>query len=201
MTGTDENTRKDSLLAEYKSAHDSFHNFDAFRWRSGSMVIGVSVVLWGFFFSGQTPPVNEKVAVVSVFTSILLSCWLFYANHYRQLYMIKLYRIHQIEHEMGMTLNARLGFRGLPNTGFKVYGLKGHYVDMVVYVLVSLFGPFYNFINNWVSGVKGTWYDVLIPFLSVPIVVLSIAWISKNESKMNQWYESNPPWEEFGGRS
>lgn len=131
---------KDVLLAEYQAAHDSFHHFDSFRWQSGSLLIAGSLVIWGFLFSNASVKPGA-ISITSIFISLIISAWLFYANHYRQLYMAKQFRIHQIEKELGMDLNVGHGLLGITTGKIKIHGSKGHNIDAFVFVIISLFGP------------------------------------------------------------
>jgi len=137
----------DNLHFEYQAAHDSFHHYDGFKWQSGTMLIASSTVLWGLLFSRDAPPSATQVACASIFISLLLSMWLLYAHHYRQLYMSKLHRIHLIELELKMKLNAPLGFIGVTDRTRNLYGPKGHNIDIFVCMLITIFGPIYQSIS------------------------------------------------------
>lgn len=171
----------DNLLSEYQAAHDSFHHYDGFKWQSGAMLIAGSTVLWGLLFSGNQVPSGARVACASVFISLLLSVWLIYTHHYRQLYMSKLYRIHIIEHELHMELNTPLGFPGISKSTRKLYGPKGHNIDIFVCFFITAFGPIYQLID---TGFKP---ELLLGML---FTALASSLVHRNEKAMIADYES-----------
>jgi hypothetical protein len=172
---------KQILLAEFNAAHDSFHHYDSFRWQSGSMLIAGSLVLWGFVLAGGKPA-PATIGITGFFISTLLAAWVLYAHHYRQLYMMKLYRIHQIENQLHMNLNRPIGFLGHGDVYLHTYGPKGHNLDFFVYIIVSLFGPAFAYLRSGFSP----WY--LAPLLViVPVFVTLII----NERRMYRTYESH----------
>lgn len=144
------------------------------------MLIASATVLWGLLFSADKPPSGAQVAWASVLISGLLSAWLLYANHYRQLYMSKLYRMHVIEGELKMSLNNPLGFPGLSKRTREIYGPKGHHIDMSVCVLITAFGPIYRFLES------GFELELLLGLLVMAGVS---CYVHGNEKKMIAGYE------------
>jgi 4-amino-4-deoxy-L-arabinose transferase-like glycosyltransferase len=179
------------LLAEYDNAHSTFQHYDSFRWQSGSILIAAAVVLWGLLFSRNTAPSVLEVSIAGVFVSLMLSCWLLYAFHYRQLYMTKMYRIHQIERRLGMNLNSQLGFLGHRKSDLRIYGPKGHNIDIAVFVLTSLFGPAYKILELREKA-EITRRSTLLLLLPLTITAVAIIFVRVNEKKMQRWYKSNP---------
>jgi len=167
---------KQTLLAEYQAAIAGFHHYDTFRWDAGSLLVAGSLVLLGLLFSYKEINVLT-LSVSSIFITLLLSAWLFFANHYRQLYMAKVLRMHEIEADLGMSLNRNLGIFG-KNTKLNIYGPKGHDIDTFIYITMSAFGPFligitYGFNNNW----------ILVSFI---IIILTVLRIRVQERKMKK---------------
>jgi hypothetical protein len=168
----------DAMLAEYQAAHNSFHHYDSFRWQSGSLLIAGSLVLWGFVITKQATPM--VIGVTSFFVTLLLSIWTLFAHHYRQLYMAKLHRIQEIEMLLQMHVNRRLGFLGQREVIYKIYGPKGHNLDLMIFVAISFFGPVLAMLT-----VGFAW-----PLcLSVPLVLGSVWWVRRNEKKMRLMYD------------
>ena len=173
------NSKEAILLAEYQAAHNSFHHYDNFRWQSGSMLIASSLVIWGFLISNSVGV--KSIGITSIFITLILSAWIFYAHHYRQLYMSKLYRIHEIEKELSMALNIRHGFLGITEKHYYIFGPKGHNIDRFIFVIISLFGPILTLFEKGFSF----WLCA-----SLPVVLIAIALVSINESKMMNFYRS-----------
>ncbi len=171
----------DIFLSEYENAHNSFHHYDSFRWQSGSILIAAAVVLWGLLFSRDRPPTLDQVGITSAFVSLIMSCWLLYAHHYRQLYLTKLLRIHEIEKQLKMKLNSRLGFLG-SDSKIKLLGLKGHKLDVLVYVFVSNFGIAYWLFSRPEDPTKA-WYHPLV-IVTLLIVLATLCAFFSNEKKI-----------------
>ncbi len=193
MTADQEKTLTDNqiLLAEYENAHTTFQHYDSFRWQSGAILIAAAVVLWGLLFSRSTAPSVLEVSIAGVFVSSILSCWLLYAFHYRQLYMAKMYRIHQIERLLGMKLNSQLGFLGHPKSDIRFYGPKGHIIDIAVFVLTSLFGSAYKVLELWENS-EITRRSTLLLLLPLTFTAFAIILVLVNEKRMREWYKQHP---------
>jgi len=167
----------DHLLAEYQAAHASFHHYDTFRWQSGAALLAACMVVWGLLIT--TNKGSELIGLTSLLMALLLSAWLLYAHHYRQMYMCKLHRIHEIEKELGMALNLRHGFPGIATPYYRKFGPKGHHLDCFVFVIVVLFGPVLGFLTLGFS-----WWLCI----SLPILAGTIVWVSLNECRMVRFY-------------
>ncbi len=169
---TDNEQKK--LLVEYQAAIEGFNHFDSFRWQSGGLLVAGSLVLWGIVFQNNIPD-QKTIGLISIFITILLAIWLLFAHHYRQLYMSKAYRFQEIEKLLGMELNRNLGFIGLEEKKISIYGPKGHNLDILVFIIVSLFGP------SLILFKSGFCFWVLIP---LPIIVIVVFWVLKSEKDM-----------------
>jgi hypothetical protein len=131
----DESSR-DVLLAEYSATNDVYLQYDGFRWQAGSFLIAGVFVYWGFLLQGDGA--SPVVGASSVLVAGLMSCWLFFAHHYRQLYLLKLHRIHQIERVLGMRQHRLfVEALGTNSTPHRAFGPKGHNIDIFVYLLTA----------------------------------------------------------------
>ena len=83
------------LLAEYSSATQVYLQYDGFRWQAGSFLIAGVFVYWGFLIQADSAALLAGLS--SLLVAALMSCWLLFAMHYRQLYLQKLHRIQEIE--------------------------------------------------------------------------------------------------------
>jgi hypothetical protein len=167
------------LLAEYQAAHASFHHYDGFRWQSGSLLIAGALVIWGSLLS-NVGICTSTINLTSVLIALIFTAWILYAHHYRQMYMTKLFRIHEIEKILNMELNKNHGFLGVPEGGYSKFGPKGHIIDMFVYILVSLFGPFLASIQ------KNSHFPLVF---SVLVIAITIGIVNNNEKRMIESYK------------
>lgn len=125
-----------SLMGEYAAGNSIYLTYDGFRWQAGSFLIAGVFVYWGFLITEKADV--SLTAISALFIAALMSCWLFFANHYRQLYMYKLLRLHEIERALSMEQHRRF-MPGAPSGIYhRAHGLKGHTIDAFVYALTTL---------------------------------------------------------------
>lgn len=130
--------KAENARIEYSAAQDAYLHYDNFAWQVGGVLIAGAFVYWGFIIS--TPPGLLPVLIGNLLVCLLMSIWLFYAEHNRQIYLYKLHRIHELEFELGMYQHRR--FKEWPNEK-KLYildGPAGHCLNYGIYGLVSLGG-------------------------------------------------------------
>lgn len=118
-------------LAEYQAAQATYLHYDAFRWQAGSFLIAGVFIFWGLLVQRSTDP--DVVASGSVLVTGLMSIWLLFAHHYRQIYLAKLNRIHEIETELGMEQHRRFVAQDGLGSRYRTYGPSGHHLDIGVY--------------------------------------------------------------------
>src|SRR4051812_16668301 len=111
------------------------------------MLIAGVFLFWGVVFTNDST--EELFAPASVVVTLVMTVWLLYANHYRQLYLFKLDRIHEIEMVLGMEANRRF-VETHPDARprYRASGTKGHDLDAILFVLVSVSGPFFAFFRQ-----------------------------------------------------
>jgi hypothetical protein len=131
--------RPESLLVEYQVAYAGVLHYDSFKWSAGSMLIAGVFLFWGVLFASESA--QELFAPASCLVALVMTVWILYASHYRQLYLLKLHRIREIEEALGMHANRRFVY-GTDDTGprYATHGLSGHTLDLCLYSLVSLGG-------------------------------------------------------------
>src|SRR5687767_10241258 len=95
----------EASLVEYQTAYAGVLHYDAFRWSAGSMLIAGVFLFWGVVFTDASS--EELFAPASVIVTSVITIWILYASHYRQLYLLKLDRMQEIEQQLGMTANLR----------------------------------------------------------------------------------------------
>jgi hypothetical protein len=152
------------LLVEYEATQAAYLHYDGFRWQAGSFLIAGVFIFWGLVVQQPTEP--RVGAAASFLVTGLMSTWLLFAYHYREIYMYKLRRIHEIELELGMEQHLRFR-RGNPATEIthRVSRPRGHELDLAVYLLTVLGTPL-------LAGVRDTfsiWY-----LASIPVIVVAL---------------------------
>jgi hypothetical protein len=162
---------EDSLRTEYATGNDAYMHYDDYSWQVGSVLIAGAFVFWGLLVSQENASLGLLVTS-STLVTLMMSIWLLYCNHLRQIYLCKLHRLQEIENLLGMNQHRRWK---KPNPIYRVYGPKGHTLDALVYVLVSMGAPIINLFkvefNLWLG----------LPAL---IVVLCLIWVEVNDRQL-----------------
>ncbi len=132
------NNKTDILLAEYTASHDAFIHQDNFAWQVGSILIASSLIFWGLIFEQEKP--KEPHLIFSSWIEIaLMSIWILYAHHNRQIYLWKLRRIREIESSLGMKSNLNWVEKNQKNKFiYRVFPPKGNMLNLAIYVLISI---------------------------------------------------------------
>lgn len=125
------------FLVEYTATQDAYLHYDNYSWHVGAVLIAGITVLWGFIIEKAIQ--SETLEPIALAVTLLMSVWMFYAHHNRQIYLSKLHRIWELEDILGFQQHRR--WRKAPNTrcsGYRTFGPNGHVLDLAVYWLVSL---------------------------------------------------------------
>lgn len=156
---------------EYAASNDAYMHYDGFRWQAGSFLISGVFVFWGLLIQQPLPP--RVITTASLLITGLMSVWLLFAHHYRQIYMGKLHRLWEIEELIGARQHLRFRRqRGHPS--YPVLGPKGHHLDMIVYAFTSLGSAALGASRNGFSW----WF-----LLPVPVVMVVTGYVGRNESR------------------
>ena len=167
-----ERPTREALLAEYAAANSVYLTYDGFRWQAGSFLIAGVFVYWGFLINTSG---NVSVTTVSsILVALLMSCWMLFANHYRQLYMHKLERMWEIERLLGMEQHLRFTKYSSSGRPVGAFGPRGHRIDLAVYVITSLGGSAITWARRGFS-----WTELLV----VVVVAVVVAYVTFNESR------------------
>lgn len=161
---TDEKTNKediDNVIAEYAATQDTYLHYDNFSWHVGAILVAGALVFWGFVIDKATQP--ELLAAANILVCALMSVWLLYVGHNRQIYRFKLHRIHELENRLNMQQHRR--FR---NGTYVLTQPRGAHLNAAIYMLVSLGGPV---LGSFKVGVF--WYSTGIPIV---LVILVLTW-------------------------
>jgi hypothetical protein len=165
--------RRAVLLAEYSAANDTYLQYDGYRWQAGSFLIAGVFIYWGFLLQSRASA--SVIGVSSLLVAGLMSCWLLFASHYRQLYLFKLHRLWEIETDLGMEQHLRFLANSETKKKYKSQGIKGHNIDQIVYCLTSVGGIVLAWTHNGFS-----WWDVIV----LPLVVAVVLWVRLNENRV-----------------
>lgn len=165
-----------SLLAEYAATNDAYMHYDNFSWQVGAVLIAGVFVFWGFLVEGDITPKLLVVSATSV--SLLMSTWLLYCDHNRQIYLCKLHRMYEIETLLGMEQHSRwiINFKdGKPI--YRVFGINGHKLNELIFLTTSL--------GTLAIGLFKVGF--VIPFaLPLVITIIVILWVRRNEKAIKK---------------
>ncbi len=147
---------------EYQATQEAYLHYDSFRWQAGSFLTAGVFVFWGLVVSqAKLPP--RIIATGATLVALLMSAWVLFAHHYRQLYLCKLARIHEIEEELGMEQHRRFIGNGVDGIRYRSFGPRGHNLDLFVYALTSLTG-----------SALGIAQGPFTPWLLVPLPIVGL---------------------------
>lgn len=176
---------KDALFAEYSAANDVYIHFDSYSWAVGSVLIAGVFVFWGFLLGMNLDPQGHPyfLIIATTLVNLIISLWMLYADHNRQIVLSKLHRIHQIEEKLGM--KQHLGW--VDHKGnkriYRTFGLKGHIIDLIIFLLTSLGTPFIGILIS-----NGTWnWGWAIP---ISISLLTFIFVRLNEFRIKKHLKS-----------
>jgi hypothetical protein len=161
------------MLVEYASAQECYLHYDAFRWQSGTFLIAGVFVFWGLIASADKEFLTPTaLGVASALVAVLMSLWVLYAHHYRQICLCKLHRIWELERLLGICQHQRL-----KEHYYLIYGPKGHNLDYCVYVTTSFGGIFISLLRIEFD------YRLLI---TIPVILFTFFMVFRNEKRFQE---------------
>ncbi len=154
------------VAAEYTATQDAYLQYGSFRWQSGGLLIAGAFVVLGFLTSPNIT--SRSLFVASLVVTIVMSIWILYAQHNRQLCLYKIDRLLELEFEMGAEQHRRFNRGQALGKHYPVIGIRGHYLDAILYASISFGGPL-------LAAAGGKWSLLLgIPIALVPVVLIAI---------------------------
>ena len=136
-------------LVEYQAGTSAYLSADNFPWQVGAVLMVAATILWGVVLIGNVDANSTSIGLWLV--SLIFSVWYLYANHNRQIYLMMLRTLAEIESEFGMEFNRRFWkTEDLKNPELNLaptryeYVLRfprGHQLNCAFYILGSLGGP------------------------------------------------------------
>jgi len=135
-----EKPKDEALIAEYSSANDAFMHYDSYSWQVGAVLIAGTFVFWGFLLDKNVE--LFLLFISSLLITLLMSSWIFYTSHNRQIYLSKLHRIREIEKMLGLKQHLRfIKNNSNKNSYYQTFGFRGHIIDYFIYVISSIGAP------------------------------------------------------------
>jgi len=162
----------ETLRIEYTAAQEDYMHNDNFIWQMGAILVAGAFVFWGLLLDKQIEP--RILGVSSLLVASLVSVWILYVHHYRQIYLCKLHRMHEIERFLGMQLHRRWVENppGEQKPFYYVFGPRGRTMNFIIYCFVSLGAPLIGLFkvgaNLWLG-------------LPMPLIVAVSIWVYRNE--------------------
>jgi len=147
-------TELENARVEYCATQDAFFHLNNLSWKVGSILIAGVVVFWGLLLDMSADFL--VIACANLFVCVLMSIWLFYAGHNRQIYLYKLHRVRQLEKILGMWQHRRFTGYAESDIVYPVPKPSGHWLYYCLYLLVSIGGP----ILLLLSKINGNLFDL-----------------------------------------
>jgi len=164
------------VAAEYAATQDAYLQYDSFRWQPGGLLIAGAFVFLGFLTSPNITP--SSLFVGSLVVTVVMSIWMLYAQHYRQLYLFKIDRLLDLELEMGAEQHRWFHRSEAARKHYPTIGIRDHDLDGIVYATISFRGPL-------LAAVSGKWSLLVgIPIALVPVVRIAVY---RQERKTMRW--------------
>ena len=154
---------------EYSATHDAYLHYDTFSWQVGAVLVAGVFVFLGFLLQLNVTDVKLFVAGSTIVT-ILMSAWILYADHNRQIYLQKLDRIHQLELHLGFQQHLRwIGTKSDPGP-CRYFGPSGHSLNVLIYA-VSCLSPT---LIGWVKLGLSPWFALPVSICLAVLLVLFV---------------------------
>lgn len=174
------------VVAEYAATQEAYLHYDAFRWQAGSLLVAGAFVFLGFLAS-STRTDERLSAAASIVVAAVMTIWILFNHHHRQLYLFKIDRLIELEMIMGAEQHRRFNRHGGTAKYYRARGPAGHNLDLAVYLLAALAAP-----ALAVTQREASWWQLL----AVAIVAGGFATVRRNEKLTLQWlaaHRSPPP--------
>lgn len=196
MTFQNPKPRDASLLAEYQAAHDYALHSNNLAWQIGSILISGVLILFGFLADKNTSPLFFFGGIL--IANIIISIWLCLFEGEHQIMLIKLYRIREIEKELGLKQNLLWEEKrnGSHHGIYRTFGPSGTVLTKYLYISISVitisFGlikyiPIFSGNNNFLRI-----YPLVTLILSFLIFSFTFAISCCNRAKFNIYLKTNP---------
>lgn len=132
---------KEYMQTEYNATNAAYLHYDNYSWLVGSVLIAGVFVFWGFLL--QVENLSIWVSLLSsALIFAIMTCWILYTFHNRQIYLYKLHRLWEIEGYLGMFQHRRFNKDFIPdkkekNIKYVIKGCKGNQLEIAIYLILS----------------------------------------------------------------
>lgn len=167
---------RDVALAEYGATHAAYLHYDNFSWQVGSVLIAAVFVFLGFLMQVPKEQAAGLFELASCFVAGVMTVWLLYTSHNRQIYIQKLDRIREIENQFGMLQHVGWS-QPASAPRYTSSWPGGHFLDQFVYLLVCSMGPVIGWFRIGYTDFS------LFPFL---IVLFGLMIVHRNQRLLNE---------------
>ena len=168
-------------IAEYEATQSTYLHYDSFRWQAGLLLIAGVFVFWGLLISTSPPATPKIVRLAGILVSFLMSIWVLFAHHYRQIYLCKLHRMHELEKDLSFEQHRRFIHGGVEGRQYRVFGPKGHNLDLAIYICSSFGGSFV----GWMQSGFDLW--LIAP---LPLVTFIALYVLVNEHRITSFLKN-----------
>jgi hypothetical protein len=183
--GNEKGTSSENARTEYAATNDAYMHYDNFSWQVGAVLIAGVFVYWGFLITSTSLKLTVGL-VGNMLVCALMSIWLLYTEHNRQIYLFKLHRIHELEEQLEMFQHRR--FKEWGQKEPKKYSLNrpvGRYLDDAIYVIASLGG----ILPVWLGSQANQWTStdytlVIVTFVAVLVIIVRTHRVDYKTKKM-----------------
>jgi hypothetical protein len=161
----------DNLRAEYAATSDAYMHYDNFAWQVGGVLLAGVFIYWGFIVS--TPNLKTRTLLIgNVLVCVLMSLWLLYVAHNRQISLFKIHRLHELETALGLCQHKRFRKCGGREPIYRKSWPSGNLLDSAVYIVVSFGGLMPTLVPQQFQGL--TRGDNILLLLTVVLVIGTI---------------------------
>jgi len=179
------NSPMEEKIAEYEATQATYLHYDSFRWQAGSLLIAGVFVFWGLLISTSPPPCAQIIGSAGILVSMLMSIWVLFAHHYRQIYRYKLHRMYELEKDLSFEQHRRFLKGGFENRQYKVFGPKGHNLDLAIYICSSIGGSFVGWMRLGFDSFS--WWLMAPVIIVVPVTILVLVNERRMTNLLNNW--------------
>jgi hypothetical protein len=173
----------ENARAEYAATQDAALHYDNYSWQVGAVLFAGVFVYWGFLID-KDPGLGISL-VGDFFIVLILSIWVLYVEHNRQIALFKLHRARELERLLKMSQHQRF------HTGYyHLNSPRGHHLDFIIYVFIAAGGPTLSVIKhhseNWAC--RHLTILIMIAVLMITIFVWSLRndWEAKSSIRQKE---------------
>jgi len=188
---------EDALLSEYQSAQEQALQADTIGWQISAILIAAVLVAFGRLID-LFSTANSNIAIIIIFfINLFLSFWILLFLGQHQVWLMKLYRVREIEKELGLKSNYywELGRNGGKKGKYRTYGISGINLSIILFcilVLSSIIFGVLDFLNLENTNNSNTNINLMFLILSVLFPTISLAYGCCKIERLKDYIRNNP---------